>query len=207
MNRTSQGLLFLAIGVVLALVFGQLAGSGITDVEESYQVALRWTGRLAFFIFIIPFIASPLHTLVKSAFTQRLLRWRRNSGIAYGGVQSVHVWYIAASMQASEGNPFDVPTLVVGGFGLALAIAMMLTSFDAPAKLLGRKSWKRMHRTGFIVLAFVYFVDFIVVPIQLGFPAVYWPFFLITAAAFLLRIVARLHKPSHDSQSVRSVAQ
>ncbi len=190
MSRTQQGLLMLSIGVFLAIV---ATYAGLVNAEENatgYEVALRWTGRLAFLVFLIPFIASPLRTLIKTEFTATLVRMRRSAGIAYGGIQSVHLLIIAAAIKASETNPFDLPTLIVGGAGLGLAIVMMLTSFDVPAKLLGVKAWKAIHNAGFYVFAFIYFFDFLIKPFEVGLPPVYWPFMALTLGAFLLRFAA-----------------
>ncbi|MFK7734356.1 MAG: hypothetical protein AB8B48_22220 [Pseudomonadales bacterium] len=202
MTRTQQGLLMLSIGVFLAIAAAYFGLVNAQDGAIGHEVALRWTGRLAFFVFLIPFVASPLRTLVKSDFTAMLVRIRRSAGIAYGGMQSVHLLIITAAIKASETNPFDVPTLVVGGAGLGLAILMMLTSFDVPAKMLGAKAWKVLHRTGFYVFAFVYFFDFVIKPFEVGLPAEYWPFMALTVAAFALRFAAWQKRKQEPNTSV-----
>ncbi len=205
MTRTQQGLLMLSIGVFLAMAAAYIGLANAEDGAKGHEVALRWTGRLAFFAFLIPFIASPLRTLLKSELTAALVRMRRSAGIAYGGMQSVHLLIIAATIKASETNPFDVPTLIVGGAGLGLAILMMLTSFDVPAKMVGPKAWKILHNTGFHVFAFVYFFDFLIKPFGVGLPAVYWPFMVLTLGAFVLRCAAFLKRRRDASANMVAI--
>lgn len=204
MSRTQQGLLMLSIGVFLAIAATYAGLVNAEDNATGFEVALRWTGRLAFFVFLIPFVASPLRTLVKTELTAALVRMRRSAGIAYGGIQSVHLLIIAAAIKASETNPFDVPTLIVGGAGLGLAIVMMLTSFDVPAKMLGAKAWKTIHNAGFYVFAFIYFFDFLVKPFEVGLPPVYWPFMALTLSAFVLRFAAWQKRRAESSSTVTS---
>ncbi|MEM8501027.1 MAG: hypothetical protein AAF542_23645 [Pseudomonadota bacterium] len=205
MTRTQQGLLMLSIGVFLAITAAYVGLVNAEDGAKGYEVALRWTGRLAFFAFLIPFIASPLRTLVKSELSAALVRMRRSAGIAYGGMQSVHLLIIAATIKASETNPFDMPTLIVGGAGLGLAIVMMLTSFDVPAKMLGPKAWKMVHNSGFYVFAFVYFFDFLVKPFEVGLPPVYWPFMVLTLGAFILRFAAFMKRRREANENLAAI--
>ena len=190
MTRTQQGLIMLSIGVAISVAVSLLAVQNSSDITEGLQVALRWTGRLGFLIFLLPLAAGPLRQLQPGPITAKLVRWRRSAGIAFGGLQSVHLLLILAMLQISKANPFDIATIVVGGAGIALAIAMLLTSFDIPARVLGPRGWKLLHRSGLYVMTFIYFFDFLVAPWEQGFPAVYWPFASLTACALLLRACA-----------------
>ena len=137
MSRTTQGLMALMAGLAAALLLTGLAAATNTEVEGLVSDGLRWTGRLAFFVFLIPWLASPLQTLFPSAFSKLLLRWRRRAGISFGSIQVVHLGLIVWLYQIYEDPGVDVATLVVGGSGIALAIAMLITSFDGPLQLVG----------------------------------------------------------------------
>lgn len=188
MTKPEIRLLTLLLSMVFAFVLAVIAFRNGMGAEPT-KTALIWTGRVAFFVFLIPFFASPLRSLIKNKFTAQLLRWRRNSGIAYGGIQVIHIFIIAWYFEISATQPVDDDMLYIGGFGIALVMGMLITSFDGPTKAIGRKGWKILHKSGFYICSFIYFYDFVIEPIELGKVQEYAPFAIVTLAAMMLRTI------------------
>lgn len=190
-NRTAQGLYAMLAGFAAGLALTGLAWATNPDAEGLVSDGLRWTGRLAFFVFLVPWLGSPLQSLFPGEVSRLLLRWRRQAGIAFGSIQVVHLGLIVGLFQVHEAPGVDAGTLIVGGAGIALAIAMLVTSFDEPLRLIGARAWKALHRAGLYVCGFIYFFDFLVAPFLGGFNLLaYAPFMLLTAAAIGLRSLA-----------------
>ncbi len=192
-NRTQQGLIAMMAGFAAALLLTGIAAASNPDAQGLVADGLRWTGRLAFFVFLVPWLASPLGSLMPGAVSRQLLRWRRRAGIAFGSIQVVHLGLIVALYQVHENPGVDLATLLVGGSGIALAVAMLVTSFDGPLQLVGSRRWKALHRAGLYVCGFIYFFDFLVAPFLGGYDLLaYAPLMALTAAAIGLRTVALL---------------
>ena len=85
MNRTTQGLIAMMAGIASALVLTGIASATGPGVEEAVSNGLRWTGRLAFFVFLVPWFASPLRSLFPGEFADQLLRLRRQAGMGSPG--------------------------------------------------------------------------------------------------------------------------
>lgn len=189
--KTKQGLLLLAAAIITTLVVGAIGyrypGTGYDPIVG----ALIWTGRLAFLVFLVPLFARPLRTLVKTPFTALLMRWRRNAGILYGGIQSVHLIIVCAMFLMLANPPTETIMVIVGSAGLALSLAMLITSFSGPTRALGPKRWKGLHKSGFHVFMFIYFFDFVVEPILLGHPTshLFWAVLTVSGMALRTRVM------------------
>ena len=204
MNRTMKGLVAMLTGMASALMLIGIATAASADVETLVSSGLRWTGRLAFFVFLVPWFASPMQSLLPGEFSNLLLRWRRQAGIAFGGIQVVHLALIVWLYQVYEDPGVDSATLIVGGTGIALAAAMLITSFDGPLQLVGARAWKALHRAGLYVCGFIYFFDFLVAPFMGGYDLIaYSPYMVLTAAAIGLRTLALVKTRTVDGVPAR----
>lgn len=190
--RTRQGFAWLAVATVAAVATGLVGYRFPGPGHEPIVGALIWTGRLAFLVFLVPLFARPLRQLVKNNFSARLMRWRRNAGVVYGGMQSVHLVIVIMMFVQLPNPPTEAVMVTVGAAGLALAIAMLITSFPKPTKLLGAKWWKRVHKAGFYVFMTIYFYDFVVEPFLLANPSSHWPWATLTLLGMGIRILAML---------------
>jgi len=186
---TQQGLLWLGISLVAAVLAGTIGYHYPGDGHDPIVGALYWTGRLAFLVFLLPLFARPVRQLIKTDFTATLLRWRRNAGIVYGGIQSVHLVIVCALFLWVPNPPTETIMVIVGSMGLALSIAMLITSFPGPTKALGRKLWKLVHNAGFYVFMFIYFYDFVIEPLLVPRPASYWLWATLTLCGMLIRTI------------------
>jgi sulfoxide reductase heme-binding subunit YedZ len=130
----------LIISVMVLLI---LQDGGTND--DSISLVLRLTARIAFLAYLLVFVTRPLRQLLRTAPTSSMLKNRRYLGIAFAGVHSIHLALIVAFALDPDNLP---PTLVVGGIAYVLLYAMLITSFDGPAKAIGPVAWRRLHKTG-----------------------------------------------------------
>ena len=141
-----------ALTGIAAAAYVAIAGVG----DESLLVALRVSGRVAFVVLLVVFAARPLQQLLKAQWTAKLLRNRRLLGVTFAGIHTAHLGLIM--MRVNQLPDFDVSfeKNLFGMFVYAVIFAMLITSFDGPARALGRKSWKKLHKVGlfFLVAAF-----------------------------------------------------
>jgi DMSO/TMAO reductase YedYZ heme-binding membrane subunit len=125
-----------------------LLTAGIDD--ESITLALRISGRVAFAVLILAFVARPLQQLLKSPWTARLLRKRRQIGVAFAGIHTAHLGLIL--MRANHVPEFDDVFRLTGATVYVFIYAMLITSFTGPARAIGPKAWKALHKLGIFVL-------------------------------------------------------
>jgi len=195
MNRHQQGLYWLVLSAGLAAATAWLGYTGGQANQAPLISALTWTGRLAFTVFLIPLFASPMRALWRTPLTARLLRWRRNAGIAYGGIQCVHLVLILAMFVTIAAPPVESAMVVIGGLGMLLALMMLWTSFDGPTRRLGPQRWRLLHKSGFYVFMFIYVYDFVVEPLMFNSFNAYVPYAALTLGGMALRTAAWL-KPA-----------
>jgi len=144
--RTYSG----AVVLTCVVAATYLLTTGIDD--RSIDFALRVSGRVAFAVLIVVFVARPLQQLLKAPWTAKLLRNRRQLGVAFAGIHTAHLGLILMRVNHVEGfETADVVNLY-GSFVYAIILVMLITSFDGPARAIGRKGWKGLHKTGLFVL-------------------------------------------------------
>lgn len=170
MNRQQQGYTWLAVSIVVAAAAAVVAFESAPSTRPPVVHALIATGQLALLIFMIPLFARPLRTLFRTPFTALLMRIRRNAGVAYGGVQLVHLVLVASMFVSLPDPPTETAMVIVGGAGLLLAMMMLWTSFDRPARAVGPVVWRHIHRAGFHIFMFIYLYDFLLEPLLLDAP-------------------------------------
>lgn len=174
-----------ALGCILYLEF-----HGRSDVN--LVVLLTLTARIAFMIYLLIFVARPLRTLLPNELTKWLVRERRSLGIAFAAVHTVHLGLILTRHDLA--SLLDRPLIgtAVGATAYLLMYLMLLTSFDAPARRVGPKNWRRLHKTGLYFIGFVFLATLLPEPGQ----AVYtfdraW-LYTLTGVAVVIRLTAWL---------------
>jgi DMSO/TMAO reductase YedYZ heme-binding membrane subunit len=126
-----------------------------TPDAPSWQLAARYTARVAFLLFMPVYVASSWHRLAPSGTTRWLMLHRRSLGLAFACAHIVHLGALTTFQVTSRGMP-DVVTLVVGGGAFVVLFAMVATSNDAAVRRLGGRRWQRLHRFGMHYLWFVF---------------------------------------------------
>ncbi|MDJ0906188.1 MAG: ferric reductase-like transmembrane domain-containing protein [Woeseiaceae bacterium] len=145
-----------------AIMLTGFAATGLYGVGgfslEGLDSALRSTGRVAFLVLITAFAARPLQDLLRKPWTAKLLRNRRQLGVAFAGIHTGHLVFILYKVYLLPDLALvDIIShsgIVVYGF----ILAMLVTSFQGPARAIGPTAWKVLHKLGLYVL----FVAFLV---------------------------------------------
>lgn len=158
--------------------------------ESKLRLALRASAKLAFLIYALVFITRPLQQLVKMPLSNAMFRNRRFIGIGFAAVMTGHLALIGWLLLfvAEEGR--SLASLVPGIITYTLVFLMLLTSFDAPARALGPKNWRRLHKIGLYWIGAIFGVT--LVPDVIDYPTdpVYLGIGILMVVAVSLRIAA-----------------
>ncbi|MDH3748066.1 MAG: hypothetical protein OER97_07635 [Gammaproteobacteria bacterium] len=188
---SNQKNLLILFGVIVpttvaAIVYLQAAG--ITD--DNLNMLLRLTARISFMIYLVVFVARPMRELFANITTKWLLRERRSLGIAFAAMHTVHLGLIAYRFNTIPGLDYEPSNSIVGGTAYALLYLMLITSFDAPARALGPKSWKRLHKIGLYYIGLIFVSTLLPDPGDEIFTLERAWFVLLTASAIFIRLTA-----------------
>jgi DMSO/TMAO reductase YedYZ heme-binding membrane subunit len=145
-NQRNWTVFLATTGVALAVSFAILAVAGNSD--DNIRALLRLTARAAFVLLLIVFIARPLRQLVKTPGTLALLKNRRLLGISFAGVHTAHLVLIFYRVWQVPAFEFDWLARLPGIATYAMLYVMFITSFDCPARAIGPKRWKILHKIG-----------------------------------------------------------
>ena len=119
------------------------------------HLVLRVTALLSLSFFLCAFIASPLRDVRPGPAADWLVENRRYLGLSFAVSHFFHLAAIAELVRITARPPSAV-TLVVGGFGYVLLLAMAATSSDAAVAWLGARRWRRLHSFGLHYLWLVF---------------------------------------------------
>ena len=139
-NQKNWAVFFAATGMVGAAAAAVLGAAGNTD--DNIALTLRASARAAFLVLLLVFVARPLHQLLVSPGTSALLRNRRLLGVAFAGIHTAHLGLILYRDYAVPEFEFSVRDNLPGGLTYLLIYLMLITSFDRPARAIGRTNWK-----------------------------------------------------------------
>ncbi len=124
--------------------------------EESVRAWIRGTARASIALFLMTFVARPLHELARGGVSRWLLANRRYLGVSAAYAQLLHgiaiVWLFTSFVKYEP----DLVGLVGGGLGFALYFAMGLSSSDAAVAALGKRAWKALHVVGAYWVWFIF---------------------------------------------------
>ncbi|NNM77386.1 hypothetical protein HJG53_10765 [Sphingomonas sp. ID1715] len=145
------GLAAASAAVLLALA---VHGTG----AEGWLYAARWTARLSVLIFATVFAASAMCRLAGPV-ARTLMTNRRGLGLSFAAAHLVHLGALTRWFIVSGEEPALI-SIVGGGLGYALIVAMALTSTDAAQRRLGRW-WKRLHLIGTWYVWLIFFQSYL----------------------------------------------
>lgn len=140
-----------AVGIA-AVATGHALGE---DTAGGWQLAARYTARLAFPVFLAAFVAGPWQRLRPGPVPRWLLRHRRAIGLAFATIFLAHTVSLVA-FNVVKGTLPPPAVLVVGGGALLATAVMAATSNDAAVRALGATRWRRLHAFGMWWLWFVF---------------------------------------------------
>jgi len=160
--------------------------------ETNLLLVLRSLGRLSCVIFLLIVVIRPLQELIASPFTRRLLRNRRYVGIALASSMTVHLGFIVWRWAFVRGENIDLVSYLTGGVFYTTLYLMLITSFNKPAASLGLRNWRKLHRTGFWLLAIFFAFTFRKDVFKVFDEPVYFFLALLALAAVSIRVLAFL---------------
>lgn len=120
-------------------------------VDDNIRVTLRHSVQLAYVLLLVVLLARPLQLLLKKPWTAKLLRNRRLVGVAFAGAMTAHLALIFFRYNTVPELELSLSGSWLGVSAYALIYLMFITSFNGPAKAIGPKAWKILHRTGLLV--------------------------------------------------------
>lgn len=163
---------------------------------EGWLRAARYTARLSFLIFLVPFLASSLVYWFPSPATRWMRAKRRHLGLSFALAHFIHLGALTGYSILAARMPHIV-TLLGGGSAYLLILLMALTSNDWSVRALGPKAWGWLHWIGlydiWFIFAFSYFGR--VTKLEPQEPRViYIVLFGLAVSALLIRIATRLSR-------------
>lgn len=170
------------------LALGVLTWQGAT--EPAVRLILRSSARWSFALFVVTFCGTALQALWPSSVTDWLATRRRSLGLAFAAAHSTAGVAIIAYYTQFPDSFYVVtyPLQRIGGtVGFGALLVMVVTSFEAPKRLLGPRLWKVMHVACLYFLFINYAVSFGRRVFLLQLPEYVAPF-----AVLVLALVVRL---------------
>lgn len=152
-NRPQRAIA-VALGLSLACALATLLLEG--RGELGWRAATRHTAQVAFVFFLPTFLASSLARLFPGPRTRALAARRRALGLAFATSLFVHGLAILALAGHSRGVLEPNVAVLGGAFAFVLTAAMAASSNDTAQRRLGMPAWRALHRTGQIVLFFIF---------------------------------------------------
>ena len=191
--RTYTGTLALTLaGSALYLA---VAGSG----DEHIRLLLRLTARLALIALLVVFVARPLRQIVRTPLTLALLRYRPLAGLAFAGIHTGHLLLILYRAWQVPAFDFHIAEHTVGGIAYIVMFAMVITTFHGPARLIGPRAWRILHKSGLYLLTAIFAQTQL--PESLAtISTMNWPLVVLLLLALVIRLTAFLAIRTNHSQ-------
>lgn len=145
-NQRNWTVFFAAAALIAIASAAYLGLAGNTD--DNIRLLLRLSARIAFLVLLVIFILRPMRQFIATPLTTKLVKNRRLFGVAFAGVHTAHlalIFYRAEQVADFQINVFESAPGVVT---YLLIYLMFLTSFDRPARAMGRNAWKILHKVG-----------------------------------------------------------
>jgi DMSO/TMAO reductase YedYZ heme-binding membrane subunit len=136
--------------LVAAACVAYLATAGLAD--DNIRLLLRLTARVAFVVLLLVFIARPLRELIRTPLTLALLKNRKQLGVTFAGIHTVHMTLIFYRAQQVPDFEFSLASDLPGMATYVVIYLMLITSFSGPAKAIGPKAWRILHKTGLFLI-------------------------------------------------------
>lgn len=173
--------------------------------ESNLGLALRVSARLAFVIYILVFVCRPLRQIMPIPLTHALFRNRRYIGISFAAVMTVHLALISWLLLFVVDEGRSLTSLMPGIVTYMLITLMLVTSFDAPARALGPKNWRRLHKTGLYWIGTIFAVA--LVPDVIDYPSdpVYLAIGALMILAVMIRVTAFVKRKDQSTAAIDSV--
>ena len=174
------------IALVLAVVILAIFGGG----ERGTAIALRATARWSFLLFWLAYAGGAMAKLFGPRFNA-LAKQGRAMGLAYASAQLIHVALIFWLFHVAAGPG---GAMLVFWAGIVCTYLLALFSWPRLRDALGPPLWRILRTIAMEYIAYVFAVDFILIPLHEhgagGYPLSYVPFAVMLVGGAGLRIAA-----------------
>jgi hypothetical protein len=178
------------VGLIVAFLIAATSITIFGAGERGTVAALRFTARWSFVLFWLAYVGQALVKLFGSPFS-RLAQNGRNLGLAYAAAQTIHVGLVLWLIHISTDSGGD---MLVFWAGIACTYLLVLFSWPRVRGVLGPRGWLLLRTVAVEYIAYVFAVDFILLPLQsVGsshYPRTYVPIALMLLVGVGLRISA-----------------
>jgi hypothetical protein len=180
----------MAAGFLMAFVLAAsiLAIFGVGD--RGTEIALRATARWSFLLFWFAYAGRALARLFGPRLN-RLAQHGRALGLGFASAQLIHVGLVLWLIYLSAGPG---GTMLVFWAGIGCTYLLALLSWQRLRDALGPRLWRVARTVAMEYIAYVFAVDFILIPLHqhgaAGYPLSYVPFAVMLAGGFGLRLAA-----------------
>jgi len=170
----------LAVGLVVIASLGT-GWRGVTFATES-------VARVAFIFFWLAYTGGAFAALFGPRF-EGLARHRREFGLAFAAALLVHLAFVAWLFHISYRPPVSDAVIFYFSIGALWAYALAICSVKRVRGLMGSTAWRMFSSAGLEYIAFLFFRDFVVLPLQYGtgHPLYYAPFSILSVVGPALR--------------------
>jgi methionine sulfoxide reductase heme-binding subunit len=127
--------------------------------EDGATHAARYTARISFYWFIAAWSISSVGRVWPGGWRLKLLRRRRAIGLGFAASHSIHLIALLTAI-VGFGHPSNWISIVGGGVGYTIVLAMAATSNDRAVKELGARRWQQLHRFGGYFLIGIFIFDY-----------------------------------------------
>jgi DMSO/TMAO reductase YedYZ heme-binding membrane subunit len=156
-NKALDGwkLFWLISGLISAVM---LIGVALSDLSTAPGVSsmIQLSARCAVVFLYLAFVASSLRVIFCSDFSAWVLRNRKYFGLSFAvsmGWQAVFIlWMVGLHRDYYVDEVYLLRDVIEGLVGYAFVILMAITSFRPGRRLLGRKRWRLLHKSGIYYL-------------------------------------------------------
>jgi len=177
------------IALVLAAVMLVIFGAG----DRGTEIALRATARWSFLLFWLAYAGGAMAKLFGPPF-DALAKQGRAMGLAYASAQLIHVALIFWLFHLAAGPG---GAMLVFWAGIVCTYVLALFSWPRLRDALGPPLWQIVRITAMEYIAYVFALDFILIPLSEhgagGYPLSYVPFAVMLVGAAGLRVAAVVH--------------
>jgi hypothetical protein len=174
------------IALVLAVVILAIFGVG----DRGTAIALRATARWSFLLFWLAYAGGAMAKLFGPRF-KALAQQGRAMGLAYASAQLIHVGLIFWLFHVAAGPG---GAMLVFWAGIVCTYLLALFSWPRLRDALGPHRWRVVRTVAMEYIAYVFAVDFILIPLHEhgagGYPLSYVPFAFMLVGGAGLRIAA-----------------
>jgi methionine sulfoxide reductase heme-binding subunit len=182
-----KGWWILGVTAIGSAVMLGLIGAIDGLTELSVRMAIRATARVSCLLFLMAFVAAPLHRLWMTNFSQWLLQNRRFLGLSMAVSHGFHGVTIGALHIVTRGQHPQISPLAVLGY--VFITAMTVTSFPTTAKAIGRRAWRILHTAGMHYFWLAFMMEFALRALSS------WIYFVLTVLVTLVMAVRLWPRP------------